>query len=258
MQTLHIPTLDVIVKYPRSSRKDLSLTKSLQAHGQLQPVTVAENGHGYFLLDGHRRRWGAEAADIDELLCFVDPDPPQTEAGIRAYQYIVNEESRPLTYVQRARAYQALKAEDWKQKDIAKRFGKSDADVSLALAVLNAIPEIQRALDSKTISPSAVEPLLSLSQVEQHNLWPKVLKNKTVRGVRAVVQVHKIQRASGAEEAGESVIPEDIDPMEMLVLDGYKEAYRILSRVADTPVENSDIYSEITKIRKRIENLMWT
>jgi hypothetical protein len=108
---------------------------------------------------------------------------------------------------------------------VASKFGVSNTDVSLALSLLRADPKIQQAVDEGRISTSAVEPLISQPLEFQARLVDAALREKTVRRVKALVEAEKRKTSvSATREERTSLLPDDVDPLEVLALNELREA----------------------------------
>ena len=85
---------------------------------------------------------------------------------------IILNSGKPLTAVEEAKVYDRLSTLGWKQKDIAKKFGKSKAHVSNIMKLLNMSDELRKALNADLIKTSVA------IQVVKEN--PEVNKQETV------------------------------------------------------------------------------
>lgn len=202
------------------------LAESMEANGQAVEIRVfQDNGH-YVLKAGHRRLAAASMLGWETIRAVVSP-PPEDRVDLLLSQYNENEHRKGMTYMEKAAFYQSLKDEGVPQSRIARLCGVSDTDVSLALAALEADPHIQKALDEKRISHSAVEPVLALPVEDQGAIADAVLAAKTVRKVAGIVRAHKMQKSLGTPARQEDIDPE-IDPLEIMALNELDEALRLV------------------------------
>jgi hypothetical protein len=99
-------------------------------------------------------------------------------------------------------------------------------------------------LEEGRISPSAVEPILVQSWEDQERLIGPAVAAKTVRKVRALVNADRMQQRP---EVRETSIPEELDPLELLVLDELEEAMRHLRIAQETELTNAGLRRQARK-----------
>jgi ParB/RepB/Spo0J family partition protein len=231
----------------------LELAASLDANGQEVEIRVYQVGSTYFLKAGHRRIVAALRLGWDEIRAVIEPTP-NNEADLLISQYNENDQREAMSYLEKANVYARLKELGYTQTNIAQRFNRSDADISLALATLRADPKLQDAVEKGIITPSAVEPLLSQPIEVQADLADAAIAAKTVRKVRSVVQTYKQQQELFEVEAKEAApVAEDVDPLEFLALDELNLAVDHLSNVQQTGIHHPTLRR---KARPTVEQLV--
>jgi ParB family chromosome partitioning protein len=194
------------------------LVESLRVTKQFEPIQVyRQNGH-YVLIDGHRRLAAAVQLGWEEIDANVQENPDDMVTA----QYVINEHRKGLTQLEKAQAYQQMKNGGISQAEIARNVGVSEAEVSLCLALLRADPKLQDAVNTGRLAPSAIEPMLSLSQEEQGRLADAAIQAKTVRKISALVKAEK--QHSGLSEKKVAPKVADQDPMEDLVCSTLADA----------------------------------
>lgn len=145
--------LDEVIPDPKQPRQNFDsesieeLGKSIQAHGQLQPILVRREGDRYVLIAGERRWRACKAigkAIIDAKVLTVD--------AFTAFEIAVaeNVQRETLLPLEEARAYQRL-LEDrgGGQADIARRLGVDRRRVSEKLALLRLPHSVQTLLSGR-------------------------------------------------------------------------------------------------------------
>ncbi len=105
-------------------------------------------------------------------------------------------------------------------------------------------------MNSGRISLSAVEPLLTKSLDVQGALADAAIRQRTVRGVRAVVKTHEMRTDVTAPD---SQLEEDIDPLDFLALEAVKHVVSLLETGLLLPVESVTIRKAMLPIVQEIE-----
>lgn len=208
---------------------DAGLEQSIHTNGILIPICVYRRGEDLVVLDGHRRLAAALKLGLDDVPTVEVPAPDT--ATHTAQQIVINQDRRGLSVLEIAAAYKALKEQGWSQSKIAQTFSVSTAEVSVALATLEAHPVLLQALHDGKLSPSAVEPLLPLSLEDQERLAPAAIAARTVRKVRDVVLADK--RAHSTQVVPDIALEEDdTDPLAVLAVQTLEEAATMVQAVA--------------------------
>ena len=219
---------------------DTTGLESIELLGILIPLQVYSLAGQWFVKEGHRRL--AKALELGLEIVPCDPvDAPADAADEIEQQMLINSTQSPLSYLDRANGWKALKQAGRSQREIAQKFQVSDAEVSLAIQATTAHPALQEALNQGRIKPSAIEPLLPLSQELQGELAPAAIRAKTVTKVRALVNIKKAELGlgRGSKPVKEVQIAEDMDPLDLLRLSSLQEALEILGTV--DPISHPDV-----------------
>lgn len=232
---------------------DEELAPSLSENKQIEPIQVYRNKDYYRIIHGHRRYAAAVKLGwetVRAILVF----PPEDPAEILIQQLIANRDRKDLSYFEVAQVYKALRDKyGWKQRQIAKRFGTSDAEVSLAISLLEANEAIQQAVEDGRISPSAVEPLLALSKEDQEELAQAAIRAKTTRKVRDLVKTHqRIKDLDKFEAEQESVLPNDIDPLSTLPLVELEEVREHLANIRLMSIRDESVATQVRAVIKML------
>ena len=147
---------------PRLNVGDVTeLTDSIKALGILEPLIVAENTDGtYVLIAGHRRHAAATAAGLTQVPCLLRGDLDTPAKQIEA-MLVENVQRSDLTVVEEGRAYQALlEFPGYTQKKIAKATGRSAATVKGRIALTKLPAKTTARIDAGEITIHDAEKLI--------------------------------------------------------------------------------------------------
>jgi len=140
-----------------------SLAESISAHGVIQPLTVRENGNGYYQIIAGERRWrAARMAGLSEIPAVIieADDKKAMELAL-----IENLQRQDLNPVEEAMGYRSL-MEDYglTQEEAAQRVGKSRPAVANSLRLLGLCPEVLEMVRNGTLTAGHARAVLSLKQ----------------------------------------------------------------------------------------------
>lgn len=227
-----------------------AMADSMTINGQVEPITVhSKNGNGQYIVDdGHRRLAAAKLIGLDALDVVVK-DAPEDRA---AFQFVVNEHRKGLSYSERAEAIRTMINTGKTQAEVARITGLSETEVSLALSALKACPKILDAVNTGVLAPSAIEPLLSLSNDDQEALADAAIKEKTVRKITALVKTYKARKALASAPVSSS--NDDDNPFDSMVLEALTQARDTLAALSGmlvtpaTQIKTRQLAQEIDNI----------
>jgi len=238
---------------------DQSLIDSIRENGILNPLKVYKytfegtpplgiSSRVYALLDGHRRLNAAQVLELEELPIEIMEKPVnQTEA--RVIQVILNRNRKDVKPSHVAESILAMKEAGKIQKEIAKRFGLSESEVSTYLTLQRGHEKIRKAVDSGRMSLSAAEPLLTKSLETQEALAEAAIRQRTVRRVRALVKTHEM---TSDITAPDSQLEDDIDPLEYLALEAVKQAVSMLDMALSQPIKSTTITGAMIRVNEEV------
>jgi len=128
-----------------------SLADSIRERGVLQPIIVRPAEHGYELVAGERRWRAAELAGEATIPALVDD--ALDEAGSLELALIENVVREDLTAIEQARTLSVL-LEDLRMTGavLAKRLGRSRADIANTIRLLDLPDEAIELIDSGALS----------------------------------------------------------------------------------------------------------
>lgn len=141
------------------------LAASIEETGLHQPLEVAVGDDTVWLIDGHRRLAAVRTLGWTDVPVTVaaELDGMNPEEQRIAVQLVANMQRVDLTPLEEASGYAQLKGYGWKQSQIARRVGRSEAHVSKRLSLLD-LPET--AIDLAEQGRLGPESLYQLSQAK--------------------------------------------------------------------------------------------
>ncbi len=172
-QVLKLP-IDAVKPKESQVRKQFTgiseLADSLIEEGQIQPIIVSpQDEDGLYEIQKGERRWRAcKEAELPTIDAIVNAEG-QTELDATAGELIENIQRDDLTAMEIAEAMQIFVDAGWKQKEIAKRIGKTVPFVSSHLTLLKMPPPVMKLYDKGITSDP--ETLNNMRQL--HKLAPE-------------------------------------------------------------------------------------
>lgn len=228
------------------------LLESMGTQGQAVEIHVYPLPNGdYAIKFGHRRVEAARKLGWETIRAVVDD--PVSYDELLLIQYAENDARKPLNYVEKAGVYQRLKDTGWSQKAIGEHFGLSAPAVSLALSVLRADKRIQDAVGRGDLSPSAVEPLLSQPLDVQERLADAVIRARTVRKIKALLDADSGKVELAKEPVRVEEEDDDVDPLEEMAVSSLEEAINHLKLVEKSKITHPEL---VRRARPTVEQLL--
>ena len=233
------------------------LEKSMDVAGQAVEIRVSlshEDGT-YNVISGHRRIQAAKNLGWTSIRAVII-ESYEDELQQIIDQYNENSQREDMDYNTRAKLLsRVVKMSGLSQAQLALNFGMSQSEVSLSLALSKAHPKLQKAVAEERISPSAVEPLLALSEEEQEELIDAAIKEKTVRRVRALVSAHK--KRMNIVGTITQIKDNGVDPFDKLVLEELEKVDQHLDNILPSEISDKDlVVKTLDKVAYKITNLL--
>ena len=258
---LHVQ-VEMIDPNPYQPRKDFSkselndLTRSIQAKGILQPLSVRKGENGrYDLIAGERRLRAAKAAGLDKVPVYILS--ARTDADLMEIALIENIQREDLNPLEQAEAFALLHSKfNLKQDEIAKRVGMSRPAVANYLRILKLPDEIKASLQVGEISMGHARSLLALPQPAlMQKLWKNIIKRElSVRQTEAEIQAitgdkqkkESAETASGANDVAKPMIPRTsfLNHVEVELLSRLSTKVRVKPKDLDTGTIEIAYYSQ--------------
>lgn len=184
------------------------LAASIRVHGVLQPVIVRAVGGGrYQLVTGERRLRAAGMAGLTELPAIVREF---SDAEMAEIALVENLQREDLNAVEEAQALQRLVDEfGLTQEELARRLGRSRPAIANSLRLLQAAPEVRRAVASGELTAGHARALLGMDGDMQ-----VVLARRISTGGLSVREAERlVQRATaGAAVRRQSAATREAEP----------------------------------------------
>jgi len=134
------------------------LMLSIIKDGVKQPLRGRRTNDGFILTDGHRRFKAIQQAlsnGYDIPLVPIFPEQKGYSEEQRVSDMVILNSGKPLTPIEEATVYSRLINQfNWKQKDIAKKFGKTQPHVSNLLKLLDMSDYLRECLQGDLIKAS--------------------------------------------------------------------------------------------------------
>jgi len=179
---------------PRVSVDDAKLeelTRSITAHGVIQPIVVRKIGDRFQIIAGERRWRAAKRAGLLRVPVVVKDVAAGREQSLLEMALIENIQRENLNPIDEALAYRRL-ADDFqlKQEDIATAVGKDRASVANYLRLLKLPDEVRNEVASGRLSMGHARALLALpGEAEVLRVARDVVaRNLSVRETEAMVR----------------------------------------------------------------------
>lgn len=156
---------------PYQPRKDFDqnelqeLADSIKENGVFQPILVRKSLSGYELVAGERRLRASKIAGLKEIPVIIKDfnDKEMMEISL-----LENIQRKDLTPIEEANAYeQLIKKLNYTQDQLAKRIGKSRANVTNLLRLLSLPQEVQKLVSDSKLSYGQARTLLALDSEDK-------------------------------------------------------------------------------------------
>jgi ParB family chromosome partitioning protein len=142
------------------------LVASIKESGILQPIMVRRKGDGIFELIAGERRWRAsKVAGLETIQAVVRNCSDQESLLIALVENIQREDLNPM---ETARAYSRMMNEFGLTQDaIADKVGRDRSSVANTVRLTHLHPEVQKLVESGTLSAGHAKVILGLESPEQ-------------------------------------------------------------------------------------------
>lgn len=141
------------------------LADSIKENGVFQPILVRKSISGYELVAGERRLRASKLAGLTEIPVIIKEfdDKEMMEISL-----LENIQRKDLTPIEEASAYeQLIKKLNYTQEQLAKRIGKSRANVTNLLRLLTLPQEVQNLVNDNKLSYGQARTLLALDSEDK-------------------------------------------------------------------------------------------
>ena len=165
----------------------LSLSKSIKAHGLVQPILVRRNGEAYELIAGERRFRASQLAGLESIPAVIRDMSDQDSLKTALIENLDRENLNPI---EEAKGYQKLIDEFLlTHQEIAELFSRNRSTISNLLRLLQLPESLQKAIAKGDLSEGHARPLLGLKDKGSMVDFYNVIKSEglTVRETEAKV-----------------------------------------------------------------------
>lgn len=197
--------LEQIVVNPFQPRIDFNqdalqeLSKSIEIHGVVQPITVRQlDTDEYQLIAGERRLKASKLAGLEKIPAYIRTANDQEMLEIALIENIQRQDLNPM---EMASTYQRLKEEcSLSDYELGERLGKRRSTITNYIGLLRLPPEIQLSLKERKLSMGHAKTLVAIEEVDiQLALHKEILeKGLSVRATESLVRAMKNKKAPKA------------------------------------------------------------
>ncbi|MGW5852617.1 ParB/RepB/Spo0J family partition protein [Streptomyces sp. NPDC055254] len=236
--------LDTLAHNPYNPREELKavddLADSLTSRGVIQPLTVvtrqaflaAHPSHegrlgqaAFIVVDGNRRLAAANLAGLDDVPVHVDDSLAQDADTLLETALTAAVQHESLDPLDEAKALQRLVHVHGSQRAVARALGKSSPWVTQRLALLKLTPELQEAVEDRSLPVEIARNVGQLPAQQQQSAVEEALAK------RAAVKQRKQAVNAGANAVSTPPSPERVDQV--------ASSANAVSTPAAAPVENT-------------------
>ncbi|MCX5115172.1 ParB/RepB/Spo0J family partition protein [Streptomyces sp. NBC_00378] len=199
------PRLDVtqLAHNPFNPREELKavedMADSLTARGVIQPLTVvtrvaflsAHPGHDtelgsatHVVVDGNRRLAGANLAGLDDVPVHIDNSLAESADTLLETALTAAIQHESLDPLDEAKALERLVEVHGSQRAVARALGKSSPWVTQRLALLKLTPDLQQAVENKSLPVEVARNIGQLPPQQQHHAAEEALSARAERKQR--------------------------------------------------------------------------
>lgn len=151
------------------------LTRSIEMHGVVTPITVRKTDSGYYQIIAGERRWrAARSAGLTEIPALVIEADDKTVMELALIENLQREDLNPI---EEAQGYHSLMQEyGLTQEQVAERVGRSRPAVANALRLLSLPGEAQELLADGTLSAGHARAVLAIKDeaLRTHDVLEKM------------------------------------------------------------------------------------
>ena len=187
------------------------LADSIKESGVLQPIMVRRKGDGIFELIAGERRWRAsKEAGLETIQAVVRNCSDQEALLIALVENIQREDLNPM---ETARAYSRMINEFGLTQDaIAHKVGRDRSSVANAVRLTNLHPDVQKLVESGTLSAGHAKVILGLESPESQIQVSKIVASRglSVRDTEKLVDSSIV----GRKRARKSLVTSEWNALE--------------------------------------------
>lgn len=165
---------------PRKSfdEEELSaLAESIKEYGIIQPITVKDEGNGFYSIIAGERRWrAAKLAGLNEVPVRIVEFSKEEELEVALIENLQRSDLNP---VEEALGYKKLMEEhSLTQEDVSKKVGKSRSAVANALRLLALSDKVLKLLEDKKITGGHAKAILLVKNEAKRDFLAEKVVNE--------------------------------------------------------------------------------
>lgn len=209
-------SLDKIEANPYQPRKVFDdekleeLSRSIVAHGLLQPVVVVKKSDKYILISGERRFRASKLANLKTIKAIIlDID----DKKLREYALIENIQRDDLNVLEIAYSYAGLINEyNVTHEELSNMVFKSRSSITNILRLLTLSGYVQECLSNNKISQGHAKLIVGLSEDDQKNIVDSIVGQRlSVREAEVLVKNMKDRHISNNKKTNQKNISPRFD-----------------------------------------------
>ena len=209
-------SLDKIEANPYQPRKVFDdekleeLSRSIVAHGLLQPVVVVKKSDKYILISGERRFRASKLANLKTIKAIIlDID----DKKLREYALIENIQRDDLNVLEIAYSYAGLINEyNVTHEELSNMVFKSRSSITNILRLLTLSGYVQECLSNNKISQGHAKLIVGLSEDDQKNIVDSIIGQRlSVREAEVLVKNIKDRHISNNKNTNQKNISPRFD-----------------------------------------------
>jgi len=166
------------------------LADSIKENGVFQPILVRKSLNGYELVAGERRLRASKMANKKDIPAIV---VDFNDRQMMEISLLENIQRKDLSPIEEASAYnQLIRKLNYTQDELAKRIGKSRANVTNLLRLLNLPDEVKKLVNENKLSYGQARTLLSLDDEDK-------IVDMAKKAVKQGLSVRQLERLCSEE-----------------------------------------------------------
>ncbi len=245
LHTLAISSLESNPFQPRNKilNEDIrELADSIQEHGVIEPLIVAETPAGYQIIAGERRWRAAKLAGLKEVPCAVMKTTPKRMLELALVENVQRED---LNAIERAKGFQRLHMEfGYNYEEIAQKVSKSKSYVNNSIGLLSLPDLVTDAVIDGQITEGHARAIIGVpSEERQIRCFRKIIEeNASVRGAEEIARREKRRRSNISPQVKAKVFDNKDELIERI----NKSLKMELSSPVDIQLSRSRIQTRVT------------
>jgi len=197
---IHHLLIDKIIENPHQPRLNIEqeeleeLKSSIEQYGLIQPITVAKQNNGYFIVVAGHRRLEAHRQLGSETIEAIITEKSDTE--LKYLVLLENLQRKDLDPLELSLTYNSLLADaDLTQEELAKKVSKSQSHISRVLNLLKLSDAVQEEIRSKRYTNIKVlNALNTVEKTRQKELLNEIKELNTEDALRVIKESQQLER----------------------------------------------------------------